>query len=451
MNDHDREREALIQRLVQDSSDMLYRMSIPDGVCEYVSPACLEITGYCAEEIYSTPKFIKKAIHPDWRDYVKLQWKNILRGKIEADTEYKIIRKSGSERWLHQKSRLVCEADGRPSALEGYVSDVTERKLAEHALRESEQRFRDLAENSIDWIWEMDTRMTCMYSNQRVMDVIGYTPAEVLGKTMIDFIPDQEVPRLRQYVLELQKNPHPYRNYEYRCLHKDGSLRILEGNGIPIYDSAGCWRGYRGVDRDITNRKKTEEELRKHHDHLDALVKERTTKLTKAHDQLKLENEKRKATEAALRAREKEVKRERQEVNEVNAALKVLLKQREQDKTNMGEDVVSNIRISVLPLLEKLGNSTLDASQREILSIAKSRLNEIASPFTRRISSEFLSFTPSEIKVAALIREGKTSKDIADFLHVSLTTVITHRYNIRKKTGIKNKKLNLRAHLQTLE
>jgi len=81
----------------------------------------------------------------------------------------------------------------------------------------------------------------------------------------------------------------------------------------------------------------------------------------------------------------------------------------------------------------------------------RGHLEEITSPFTRRISSEFLGLTPAEIQVASLIRDGKSSKEIARILNISINTVHTYRFNIRKKTGVKNNKVNLRSFLKTLE
>jgi DNA-binding CsgD family transcriptional regulator len=140
----------------------------------------------------------------------------------------------------------------------------------------------------------------------------------------------------------------------------------------------------------------------------------------------------------------------RRELEEMNAALKVLLKQREEDKVNMEMNIISNIKTSVLPYIEKLELSGLADGQMRVSSMIKSLLGEITSPFIRKVSSEFLGFTPNEIQVASLVKEGKSSKEIAEILNISPNTVHTYRYKIRIKTGLKNNKVNLRSYLQTL-
>jgi DNA-binding CsgD family transcriptional regulator len=112
--------------------------------------------------------------------------------------------------------------------------------------------------------------------------------------------------------------------------------------------------------------------------------------------------------------------------------------------------IISNIKTSVLPYFEQLEASGIGEGQMRIVSMIKSLLGEITSSFIRKISSEFLGFTPNEIKIASLIKEGKSSKEIAEILNISLNTVHTYRYKIRIKTGLKNNKVNLRSYLQTL-
>jgi DNA-binding CsgD family transcriptional regulator len=205
-----------------------------------------------------------------------------------------------------------------------------------------------------------------------------------------------------------------------------------------------------GFGRDITDRKNADADLKKRRDELEGLINERTAELTKAYEYLKLENEARKAGESALRSREIELEKGRRELEEMNSALKVLLKQREEDKANMEMNIISNIKTSVLPYIEKLETSGIAEGQMRVVSMIKSLLGEITSPFIRKVSSEFLGFTPNEIQIASLIKEGKSSKEIAEILNISLNTVHTYRYKIRIKTGLKNNKVNLRSYLQTL-
>jgi DNA-binding CsgD family transcriptional regulator len=103
-----------------------------------------------------------------------------------------------------------------------------------------------------------------------------------------------------------------------------------------------------------------------------------------------------------------------------------------------------------MPYVEKLRNSPLGSDQRSCVDILESNLKEIVSPFSHKLSSKYLGLTPKEIRVANLIKEGKTTKEIAEMINLSTKTVETHRDNIRKKLGIKHKKVNLRTYLSSL-
>ena len=115
------------QRLADNAVDMIYRMSLPDGRYEYVNEAALEITGYTPEEFYKSPALIQQIIHPDWQEYFAGQWKQLLAGENPRHYEFQINHKSGGTRWLNQRSVLVKDDSGKPVAIEGLVTDVTEQ------------------------------------------------------------------------------------------------------------------------------------------------------------------------------------------------------------------------------------------------------------------------------------------------------------------------------------
>ena len=138
-------------------------------------------------------------------------------------------------------------------------------------------------------------------------------------------------------------------------------------------------------------------------------------------------------------------------LEEVNTALRVLLKQREDDKIELKENVLANVRQLVFPYLEKLKNSQPDAHRAAIISALESTLKDITSPFATRLSSKYLNLTPAEIKIASLIRDGRTTKEIAVSLHLSEHTIKSHRSSIRRKLKLKNKNINLESRLRALQ
>ena len=155
--------------------------------------------------------------------------------------------------------------------------------------------------------------------------------------------------------------------------------------------------------------------------------------------------------ELALRERKKELKIKTANLEEMNIAMKVLLKKQEEERIELEENIFYNVKELIEPYLEKLKNSKLDEKQKAYLDMLESNLNEIVSPFAFKLDKEHLNMTPAEIQVSDLIRYGKSSKEIADFLNLSKRTIDSHRASIRKKLNIKNKKSNLRTYLSAIK
>ena len=157
-----------------------------------------------------------------------------------------------------------------------------------------------------------------------------------------------------------------------------------------------------------------------------------------------------KLAEEALKIREQELERNTQHLEEANTALKVLLKQREEDKAELEGKVLKNINELISPYVAKLKNKNLKASEKALIDLIDSNLKDIVSPLLQRLVNAKIILTPQEIQVAALVKEGKSSKEIADILNVSETTVSFHRKNLRKKLGLDNTRKNLRAYLLSM-
>ena len=158
-----------------------------------------------------------------------------------------------------------------------------------------------------------------------------------------------------------------------------------------------------------------------------------------------------KDAEEALKERTSEVEIKTKSLEEINTAMKVLLKKREEDKKEIEDNVMTNVRELITPYFKKIKKTNLDDHQKTFLSIIESNVNELISPFTRRLSLKYLNLTPAEIRIVNLIKQGKTTKEIAKMLKVSPRTIDTHRKNIRSKIGLGKKRANLRSHLLVYE
>lgn len=154
-----------------------------------------------------------------------------------------------------------------------------------------------------------------------------------------------------------------------------------------------------------------------------------------------------KRTEERLRKREKELELQKQSLEEANTALKVLLRRREEDREELEKKVLKNVRELVSVYLTKLKDTGLDPRQRQYLEIMESHLNDITSPFLHRLSTKYSNLTPKEIQVADLVKQGKTTKEIARIMNSSTSVIDFHRKNIRQKLGLRNKRVNLQSHL----
>jgi two-component system, chemotaxis family, CheB/CheR fusion protein len=140
--------------------------------------------------------------------------------------------------------------------------DITARKRAEEALRQSETRYRALVETTYDWVWEVDAEGRYTYASPKVLELLGYTPAEVIGRTPFDLMPADEAERLQAVFGDIVSRRTPFAALENTNRHKDGHLVVLETSGSPVFGSNGAFLGYRGMDRDITDRKELEANLR---------------------------------------------------------------------------------------------------------------------------------------------------------------------------------------------
>ncbi|MGD9008997.1 MAG: response regulator [Desulfobacteraceae bacterium] len=150
-----------------------------------------------------------------------------------------------------------------------------------------------------------------------------------------------------------------------------------------------------------------------------------------------------------LKVRESELAAKMEELHELNTALKVLLNNRETDRLTLEENIQSNVRKFILPSIERLKKGTIKSKQiQSEFGLLEASLNDLVAPFARQISSDYFGLTPNEIKVALLIKQGMTTKEIAKELNLSVNTIMTHRYKIRSKLGIKNQTKNLQVYLK---
>jgi two-component system, cell cycle sensor histidine kinase and response regulator CckA len=142
-----------------------------------------------------------------------------------------------------------------------FIVNLFKRRVAESLLRKSEDKFRSLVETTSDWIWETDRQGKYTYVSPGVKDLLGYNPYELVGKTPLDLMPPKEAEQFKAILCDVSKPPASIHQMENNIYHKTGHSVISETNAMPFFDSKGDFSGYRGIDRDITDRKQAEKTL----------------------------------------------------------------------------------------------------------------------------------------------------------------------------------------------
>ena len=223
---------------------------------------------------------------------------------------------------------------------------------------------------------------------------------------------------------------YSYFSTEARIVWPCGDIRHVWLCSKPASKSKEGFVTWVGCVVDITTQKKAEE------DRYDAL------------NQLKKLNQR---LEQRVRERTEELEKNNHRLVELNTALNVLLEKREEDKKQLEQNILGNIRVLIQPLIDNLSKSGLDKNQKGYLDALASFLKEIVSPFSNNMNAHYQKLTPSEIRVAKLIRQGRSTKEIALILNTTERAIKHHRRGIRTKLGLTHKKINLSSFLATLK
>lgn len=278
-----------------------------------------------------------------------------------------------------------------------FLNDVTEQKRAEEALRASEKQYRDLVESSLVGIYQTDVDGRILYINDAFAKMLGFdSPDEVRREKAFRYYAD---PQVREAFLKSLKKEKRIPSIELELLTKSAEKKSV------LLSATLEGRTLSGMAKDITERKRAEQEL----------------------------------------------KEKSQGIEEANAALKALLKQRERDRDEMEQKILVNFKQLIFPYLDKLRSNQVSERQKTYLDVIESNIRDIISPFIQKMTAVNLDFTPTEIKVAAFIRDGKTVKEISGILGVSESAVNLHRQHIRNKLSLNGKKISLRTFLMSLK
>jgi len=186
----------------------------------------------------------------------------------------KETRAEGRFAWVSTIKMPLRDNRGRIIGTFGISRDVTAQKLAEEALRENEERLRGILFSMADWVWEADENGTYTSSSEQGEAILGFSREEIIGKTLFDFMPPEEAKRVASIFSEIAAGKKIISDLENWNIGRNGQRICLLTNGVPILDEKGNLKGYRGVDKDITERKRAEEEIKRQLTEKSVLLKE---------------------------------------------------------------------------------------------------------------------------------------------------------------------------------
>lgn len=385
------ESDSFYRVLVENANEAIFVAQ--DGYIRYANPKTLELSGYSEKELMARP-FVE-IIHPEDSDIVMDRHLRRLRGEQFINIyPFRIFNKDGNIRWVENNVVMIRWWD-RPATL-NFSSDITEKKRAEDALRESEGRYRTLFQSVPAAVFSYGMDCVVFDCNDEMSRLLRTTCENIVG-TDLKGVRDRRIFTCLEAALS--GNDGLYEG-DYRSTLGDAALWIILRTS-PLRDKNGDIAGGIGMVQDMTAYQKAKEEL-------------------------------------AVKS---------QFLEEANTALRVFARSREEEQAKMKNDILANVRTLILPYVDKLRMSRSEQERALCIDLIESNLHRLVSPFLRTVSHYQMNFTPREIEIADLIRDGKSSKEIGELLNISVKSVEFYRSKIRRKLGLTGSRTNLRSQL----
>lgn len=402
--------EARWRTVVEHIEDGYYEVDL-EGRFTFFNDSLLGITGYGREELGRmdyrgiTNAYTVRRVYAAFRDVYRTGI-----GIRECDWEF--VRKDGEHRWVDVSVALRRDARGEAVGFMGIARDVTLQKRIAAALEYSEERYRTIIETIEDGYYEVDLAGDMVFFNPAMARIVGYPPEELLGMNNRRFMDGVTARKVYSVFNRVYRTGVSAKAFDWELVQKDGTRRFVEVSVSLVRDAAARPVGFRGIARDVTERKSYED---------------------------------------ALRAGQRELQAQSRELDEVNVALRVLLRRMEQERSHMEGAVRRQVEESLKPCWETLRRRARGTPLDALVMKLKTHIDALApTEASTAGTSPCHGLSAAEIDVARLIRQGLTTKEIADLLGVSPKTIETHRSRIRKKLGLVDRKVGLRAHLIAL-
>lgn len=240
--------DMLVMRRVIEQSASAMLITDSSGLIEYVNPKFSELTGYSSAELIGrNPRVLQSGNMS--AEYYQTLWTTLLQqGSWQGEIQNK--HKNGSDYWLYESISAIKNPAGKITHFLAVDEDITQRKQVEGALQESEERFRQMAELSGEWLWEQDPNGYYLYSSIAVEQILGFSQQQIIGKHYASLLTSQD----QQTHIGFSTNQHAFHAVINHYQHRDGHQVWTESTGLPLFNTQGKLLKWRGVDRDITAR-----------------------------------------------------------------------------------------------------------------------------------------------------------------------------------------------------
>ncbi len=244
--------EEKYKRLTENAKDMIYRMSIPEGRYEYVNKSALEIFGVSHQVFYNNPLTIKDLIHPDWRDYLKERWNDIINGVLTPTYEYQIITPQGKTKWIYQRNVYVNDDSGKLIAIEGIVTDITEIKKIQEELQRNQDRYNKAQALGKVGNWEYNLQEESFWASAESKKIYGFSRdfENFTTEEVENCIPDRV--NVHQALVDLIEHNKPY-DLQFEIITNDnGVSKIIHSTAVLEKDQKGNPLRVTGLIQDVT-------------------------------------------------------------------------------------------------------------------------------------------------------------------------------------------------------
>jgi len=254
------EKQEQLLALIEHSSDLIGIVSL-SGEITYVNSAGLKMIGLETLEAVRNVRYFNIIADEDQQDPLSILREIQQKGRWCGEIQLRNLVTGLSFPVEASGFIITNKHTGIPTAIATVCRNISRRKRDEIAVRESEARFRSLVETTTDWIWEIDENSFYTYVSPKIRDLLGYEPEEIIGKTPCSLMPPEEAKRLAEQFESIKASRATFSGIENVNLHKDEHPVIMETSGMPVFAADGRFSGYRGINRDITARKKLEQQF----------------------------------------------------------------------------------------------------------------------------------------------------------------------------------------------